>query len=177
MPDIKTPEIGLCTACDTPILDLSKKGKARFLPNYREHEMELSNESLIRVVVCDECKDVLVSDTPEAMAMATGIIERHKVWWSENLSEDDERMPKFHERLAVIDSNSNLLKFRQALAERNAEKELVREWQKEKADFVLAEKKRKERTPIFDADGKAIPVVIELPEELKDFEKFKESKK
>jgi hypothetical protein len=119
-------KIGFCTNCDTQIFDPSQKGHVRFLPEYNEHVIELSNESLMRVGVCSKCKDTLVRGNQDAEDMASNILERHKLWWGNHLPAEDPRKPKFHHALAVVDTNSNPAKLRKRIKENETEKEKVR---------------------------------------------------
>ena len=163
--------MGCCTNCDVQIMDMTKRGQERFLPNYREHTIELSNLSLMRVAVCLDCKDTLTHETAQSKKIADTILDRHKVWWTNNLPKKDPRMPDFHMDLSVEDANSSEEKFFPKVVALEKEKAKVREWQGEKADF---EKQNKEKSKILGADGEKI--VTPMPDELKDFETWKAKK-
>lgn len=168
MPNVEEVKHGKCTNCDRQVLDLTKKGSKRFLPNYCEQEMELSNGTLMRVAVCSDCKATLVNESEEATTIANNILDRHKVWWSNNLRDNDPRMPAFHLELQVEDVNSNAEKFIEKTAERNLEKAQVRQWQKDKADFEMVENRKNETLP----EDKKKPE-IKLPKELADYQEWK----
>lgn len=80
--------LGHCTACGEEVIDLSKKDKrasAKFLLNYREHTIMLSNDTLMRVSVCVKCKAQLTSG--DATGTAKKIVENHIKYWKNHIKE------------------------------------------------------------------------------------------
>ena len=102
--DFKETLVGVCTACGTEIMDLTiKKKKQRRLENYREHIVELSNNTLMRVAICEKCKVKLVSGK-DVQATADLILENHKFYW-------DLKKQKWHKELKIEDPNTSKEKY------------------------------------------------------------------
>lgn len=103
---------GKCSNClEVDILDYTKKGKERIMPEYREHVMELSNggsNSLMSVGVCTACKIKLVQGE-DSMATAENILKNHVEYWKANASEKE--MPPEEGVFSVVDPNSSEEKF------------------------------------------------------------------
>lgn len=123
-------KIGACTSCDKQIFDASKPKGSRFTEEYREHTLGLSNETLMRVGVCASCKEILDSDNTKAQELANQILERHKIWWRNNLPET--KQPYFFKNIAVTNVTTDEDAFREKLSEKEKEKQMTREWQTEK---------------------------------------------
>jgi hypothetical protein len=133
----KEIQVGCCSYCDVKIFDVKKRTQEkvvrmakRKLPEYREHTFELSNESLMRVGVCQKCKDVLVEGSSDAEVIAEAILNRHKEWWKKN--EKKEHIP-FYNSIFVVDVNSSEEKFSEKRKALEEEKEMTRGWQTEKS--------------------------------------------
>jgi len=97
--------IGKCSNCDTQVMDLNRRGQDRFLSNYRDHIVELSNNTLMRVGVCQNCK-ALLEDEKTAQEVADNILKKHKDYWN-----NDEYAPIGFEDFTIIDQNTNEDKF------------------------------------------------------------------
>lgn len=96
---------GLCSSCGVSILDLSGI-KSKKLENYHEHLIKLSNNTLMRVGVCSDCKIELVSGN--SASTAEQIIENHKHYWRKA-----KKAPKEFESITCTDSNTTPQKFLQ----------------------------------------------------------------
>lgn len=82
--------LGFCSACGAKIIDIKKKGgkaSLRKLENYKEHIVELSNGTIMRVAVCDNCKIELVAG--KALDTAKTILSNHKDYWENNRKKKD----------------------------------------------------------------------------------------
>ncbi len=97
--------IGICSNCDTQVMDLNRRGQDRFLLNYRDHIVELSNNTLMRVGVCVNCKKLL-EDEKTAQETSDNILRKHKEYWN-----SDEYAPIGFEDFTIIDPNTNEEKF------------------------------------------------------------------
>lgn len=86
-------------------MDLTKRGQSRLLSNYRDHIVELSNGTLMRVGVCQNCKELLVSGKI-VKKTADNILKRHKDYWA-----TDEHAPRGFEDFEIIDPNTDEEKF------------------------------------------------------------------
>lgn len=146
---------GYCSHCGTEIIDLTKRKRARMLPNYREHEIQLSDGSLMRVGVCDTCKAKLVAG-PDVQKTADKIVANHKIYWDANIQDRPDHSKKY-KNLTCIDPNSDINKVKiqrkkrkdeEALArqldDERREKDRARE-EKQKAKGEEAERKRLEK--------------------------------
>lgn len=102
---------GYCSACGAQIIDLSGV-RPRLLPNYREHIIELSNETMMRVGVCVTCKGKLVSGS-KVKTTANAILANHRIYWGVQ-----KRRPKNFDKLTVSDPNTDEKKFNRARKER-----------------------------------------------------------
>lgn len=98
--------IGWCSSCGVQVMDLTKKGAKRFLPNYREHYVELSDRTLMRVGVCEDCRSSLTSG-PNVAKTADKILKNHKTYWKFN-----GRRESAYKDLKIEDPNTDELKFR-----------------------------------------------------------------
>lgn len=96
--------VGYCSSCGVEIIDLEAK---KFLPNYANHIIELSNGTLMQVGVCVDCKLKLVSGN-KVQKTADDILKNHKIYWK-----DSKDKPKDNETLTVVDPNSDSYKFHQ----------------------------------------------------------------
>lgn len=118
---VRSIKIGYCTGCDKQIFE---RVGSRLQPTdeYNEHEVELSNGTLMRVGVCGTCKPILLGNDENGRALAEYILERHKMLW-EAQTEQELTRPNFHRDLAIEDHNSSPEKVRSKLIIRaNAEK-------------------------------------------------------
>lgn len=104
--------LGKCSNCKTQIMDLELRGQKRLLTNYRDHIVELSNGTLMRVGVCVNCKALLVAGL-KVKETADNILKNHKAYW-----EGDQYAPKGYKSLIIIDPNSTEAKFMQKRADR-----------------------------------------------------------
>jgi len=114
--------LGKCSNCKTQIMDLELRGRKRLLDNYRDHIVEISNGTLMRVGVCVNCKILLVAGT-KVKETADNILKNHKEYW-----EVDKYAPKGFKDLFIADPNSTEDKFMKKRADKMLE-------QKEKLDF------------------------------------------
>lgn len=105
--------VGYCTSCGVQVMDLSPAARGkRALPNYCEHTIEMSDGSLLRVAVCDQCKPLLVSGD-KVQETADRILKHHKIFWQGNKKDQfgDGRPDRF-DKLTVSDPNSDIVKNR-----------------------------------------------------------------
>ena len=107
-------------------MDLTLRGQKRLLGNYRDHIVELSNGTLMRVGVCVNCKALLVAGS-KVEDTADNILKNHKEYWN-----NDPYAPKGYKSLIITDSNSTEEKFMQKRAGRILE-------EKERLDFQKKE--------------------------------------
>jgi len=98
--------VGYCTSCGVEIIDLSLK-KPKLLKNYAEHEIELSNETIMPVGVCADCKLKLISGN-EVQKIADKILSNHKTYWS---GKNGKERPKDWDKLTVTDPNTSYEKW------------------------------------------------------------------
>lgn len=115
---------GFCSHCGVEIMDLSKRKRARILPNYREHTIQVSSGSLLRVGVCDECKAKLVSGDV-VKKTADKILANHKIYWNFNIKDRPEHSKKY-KALTVSDPNSDITKVAIQRKQRKEEENLTR---------------------------------------------------
>lgn len=108
--------IGFCSACGAEVIDLKKDKRARFLPNYRDHLVELDNNSMMRVAVCEKCKIELASG--KSKKTADKILENHKTYWNNH------KAPQGFEKFKIVDSNTSKSKFFRKREKRQQEEEL-----------------------------------------------------
>lgn len=114
-------KIGFCVGCDVQIFD-KEGGRLKKNDLYSEHEVELSNGTLMPVGVCTGCKVVLSANSEDGRALAEIILERHKLLW-DTLADSHAFKPTFHADLSVEDHNSSEEKIRSKMIVRaNAEK-------------------------------------------------------
>lgn len=100
---------GLCCICGIPIIQIVG-GKARLLPIFRNHIVKLSNDTLMRIGVCDIDKAKLSSGSL-VIATANIALANHKTYWMNNTK----YAPKDFEKLTITDPNTNLSKFRREM--------------------------------------------------------------
>ncbi len=132
--------IGKCTSCNKAIMTLkslkslkalkalkakevkeaNKNNKWLKLDIYREHTLELSNNTLMRVAVCIDCKVKLVSSNL-VKNIGNTILKKHKEYWK-----NQKDKPKGFEKFTVVDYNTNFSKFRQKQQIRKHEQHLER---------------------------------------------------
>ena len=103
--------LGKCSNCKTQIMDLELRGRKRLLDNYRDHIVELSNGTLMRVGVCVNCKALLVAGL-KVKDTADNILKNHKDYW-----EKDSHAPDGFKSLIITDSNTSEDKFMKKKAE------------------------------------------------------------
>lgn len=95
--------LGFCSNpdCNTQVMDLAKKGEGRFLTNYRDHWIELSNGTIMRVGVCVNCKAKLVSGS-NVRKTAEKILQKHKAYWT-----TDPYAPKDFQSMEIVSPNTS----------------------------------------------------------------------
>lgn len=119
--------LGFCSNCGQQIMDLTKKGQDRLLINYRDHMVELNNGTLMRIGVCQNCKELLVAGN-DVMKVAKKILDNHKNFW-----DNDEHAPVGYEKFDIADPNTDEEKF---MAKRNIKiDDEEKALQKQKDDF------------------------------------------
>lgn len=106
-------------------MDLTQRGAKRFMTNYRDHWLELSH-GLMRVAVCVNCKEKLVSST-EGKKVAEAILEKHKEFWRSDIN-----APKGFEEFLILDTNSSEEKY--LTKRKQAEQEQIDELDKQKEE-------------------------------------------
>lgn len=105
--------------------------------NYRDHIIELSNGTLMRVGVCQNCKELLVAGK-KVKATADNILKRHKDYWN-----TDEHAPKGYKLFSITDPNTDEDKFMVKRKQKFVAEEEALQAQKE--NFKLNHKKEVER--------------------------------
>lgn len=117
----KDEMLGFCSACGERIITLGKK--PRFLDNYREHFIELSNKTIMKVGVCADCRVSLVAG--DAKGKADLILANHKEYWANRTKKTKKTtgrttkmIPRFFEDLTVENPNTTPRDFRRALEKR-----------------------------------------------------------
>lgn len=108
-------------------MDLSLRGPKRLLTNYRDHWVELSNGTIMRVGVCVNCKESLVSGE-KVREVADGILKKHKEYWA-----DDPRSPESLQNVSIVDANGNEKSFLEK--KRREQVTETEKLQKQKDDF------------------------------------------
>ena len=99
--------VGYCSSCGAQIIDLTKQGKDRFLPNFTQHTIELSNGTLMAVGVCSDCKVKLVGGK-NVQATADTIVGNHKIYWA---VQDEGMRPKDFVTITATDPNTSYEKW------------------------------------------------------------------
>lgn len=76
---------GFCALCqEVRIMEAVEGGGVQTLPNYCEHFVELSNGSIMRIGICEDCRPRLISGK-NVLQNAKKILDLHKEFWrSEN---------------------------------------------------------------------------------------------
>ena len=97
--------IGYCSSCGDQVLDLSGP-RPVMLPNFREHTIMLSDWSMMRVGVCDVCKEKLISGQNIGKT-ADKILKNHKTYWRGKQSG-----PIGFEDMTVADPDTDTTKYR-----------------------------------------------------------------
>jgi len=113
--------LGKCSACGTQVIEIKKengKVKAKYLSNYKEHIIELSNHSIMRVAVCDKCKVELVAGKSKEIAVK--IVDNHIDFWGKN----KKTAPKEFASLTCVNSNTTLQDFTRKIEKIKQEAEL-----------------------------------------------------
>lgn len=119
-------KIGYCALCqEVKIMHFDEKNRLVLSPNYREHFLELSNGTLMRVCVDEECKTRLIGGS-EVMKNANIILENHKAFWARESPESIDAQD-----LEVIDPNTDEEKYRRKKALQTKEENDKLEAQKE----------------------------------------------
>lgn len=116
--------IGFCSSCGEVVIDLTKDGRkasAKFKENYKEHIIELSNKTIMRVGVCDKCKIELVSGK-NPLKIAKKIIKNHIDYWTGHRKE----APRSFEEIKVVHPNTNLRQFLRKKEKVNQDRELTK---------------------------------------------------
>lgn len=106
----KDEMLGFCSSCGVKIISLGRTPK--FLENFKEHYISLSNGTLMKVGVCDVCRVELVSG--DAKKMAEKILENHKEYWKNRTKQvkfATRDIPKFFLKLEVKNPNTNPVDF------------------------------------------------------------------
>lgn len=115
MEEQKEKIIGNCSCClEVQILDSTKRGRAKFLPEYRDHYIELDNGQLMRVGVCTQCKSGLVQGK-NVLKLAKKIWKNHQEFWDRNLPDFKERNPASQSTFKdwkIADPNTSVEKHR-----------------------------------------------------------------
>jgi hypothetical protein len=103
--------LGFCSACGEQVIEIKRIGrkvKAKFLPNYYEHYIELSNKTLMRIALCDKCKEYMVSGkNPKEKAQS--IVNNHITYWNNNSKKKDK--PKNFKNLTATNPNLSVRDF------------------------------------------------------------------
>lgn len=97
--------IGYCSACGASVIvfdKTKKKASAKFAPDFREHYIELSNKTLMRIGLCADCKVYMVSGA-DIDKKAKDIIKNHIAFWKENSKDAPDNFSK----LTVVNPNTN----------------------------------------------------------------------
>lgn len=71
-----------CYSCNKQIIKIAEKEgikKVKIKDNFREHFIELSNKTIMRVAVCKECKELLM--TQAGKEIAETILSKNKTHW------------------------------------------------------------------------------------------------
>jgi len=126
--------LGKCSNCKTQIMDLELRGRKRLLDNYRDHIVELSNGTLMRVGVCVNCKILLVAGA-KVKETADNILKNHKDYW-----ENDQYAPKGFKDFIIVDPNSTEDKFMKKRADRILEQNEKLDLQKKACAEVIIKK-------------------------------------
>lgn len=101
---------------EVPIMEVAENGSTRPSAQYREHYIEITNGTLLRVGVCESCRPLLISGE-NVLENAKRILDAHKIFWaSENPIGD-------YDSLDVVDPNTDEKKF----LEKRKESEQVEE--------------------------------------------------
>jgi hypothetical protein len=120
----KNQMLGFCSSCGKSIIDLKKKGKkasAKFTEDYREHIIELSNFTIMRIAVCAECKEYLVSGA-EVIKMAQKIVDNHILYWKNH----KKGAPKNYDKIKVVNPNTTPRDFMRKKEKKRREEEVVK---------------------------------------------------
>lgn len=97
-----------CYSCDKQIIKvLNKDGvkKIKIKENFREHTIELSNNTIMRVAVCKECKEILMTEAGKEKVDI--ILAKNKLHWSKGRKINKGNFDK----LTVINTNITKRKF------------------------------------------------------------------
>lgn len=115
----KDKMLGYCSSCGAKIIEAKKvglrKASLRKLLNYKEHIVELSNGTIMRVAVCDKCKTELVAG--KSQEIADKIIDNHIKYWDKVAVKKE--IPNDYKTITVVNSNTDLGTF---LKKQEAEK-------------------------------------------------------
>jgi hypothetical protein len=82
-------------------MDFNKRGHDRIMTNYRDHIVGLSNGTIMRVGVCENCKELLVSGE-DVLKTAKNILKKQKKYW-----DSDDHAPIGYESFEITDPNTN----------------------------------------------------------------------
>lgn len=122
----KDEMLGFCSSCGVKIISLGRTPK--FLENYKEHYISLSNGTLMKIGVCDMCRVELVSG--DSMKMAKKILKNHKEYWRNRTKKVKftngrilRDIPRFFEKLEVGHPNTNPRDFVRLLEKKRREKQ------------------------------------------------------
>lgn len=91
--------VGFCSSCGANIIDLTGE-KPKKLPNFREHLIQLSDWSLMRVGVCDICKEKLTNGK-DRQKIADAVLNNHKTYWKNTVNK-----PKGKDALTVLNPDT-----------------------------------------------------------------------
>jgi hypothetical protein len=118
----KNQMLGYCSACGVKVIEVKKDGKkasAKFMTNFKEQIIELSNKTIMRVGVCDKCKEKMVSGK-DPLEVAQKIIDNHIEYWKNHKRE----APRGYEDLKATHPNTDLRQFLRRREKAMQEKEL-----------------------------------------------------
>jgi len=96
---------GTCSSCGKEIL-VKVNGKFRKSLAYREHFLELSNGTIMRVGVCEDCKIKLVTGD-KVDETAEKILDNHKIYWKEH----SDTAPAKYDEITVTNPNTTPSQF------------------------------------------------------------------
>lgn len=112
---------GFCCVCGDEIV-VKVKGRNKLGENFRHHIIKLSNNTLMRIGVCDKCHAKLTSGNKVQETSDTALAN-HKTYWANN----PKWSPNDYQNLTVTDPNSNLSKFKREILLEKHSKEVAKQ--------------------------------------------------
>ncbi len=108
-------ELGKCPFCLTDIIEKDERGNPVFMEDYRECYVLLSDNSRMKVGVCDTCREGLTSDHIDAL------MTEHQKFWKLGLEEayTEKKKALDSQRDQQIEHYSNLRSLRFAKREQD----------------------------------------------------------